>query len=69
MEKNEILLQHQAMMIKNLEMQIGQIRNLLSQTQPITLLRETEKNLLEHVNAVTLRSETKYEGSKEKEAR
>src|SRR3954464_13715010 len=62
LEINELKLQNHDSILKNLEQQVGQIHSLLSQRQPGKLPSDTEKNPREHVNAVTLRSGTTYEG-------
>src|SRR2546430_12173605 len=56
MKSNEILMQNQASSIRNLEVQIGQIHNILSNRTQGTFPSDTEKNPKEQVNAVTLRS-------------
>src|SRR3954468_19087124 len=56
MKSNEILMQNQAASIRNLEVQIGQIHNILSNRTQGTFPSDTEKNPKEQVNAVTLRS-------------
>src|SRR4051812_15727306 len=56
MKSNEILMQNQAASIRNLEIQIGQIHNILSNRTQGTFPSDTEKNPKEQVNAVTLRS-------------
>src|SRR3954462_8136040 len=61
-EVNELKLQNHDSILKNLEQQVGQIHGMLSQRQPEKLPSDTEKNPREHVNAVILRSGTKYEG-------
>src|SRR5438270_9075289 len=61
-EIHELKLQNHDSILKNLEQQVGQIHSLLSQRQPGKLPSDTEKNPREHVNAVTLRSGTTYEG-------
>src|SRR4051812_29325010 len=62
LEINELKLQNHDSILKNLEQQVGQIHDLLSQRQLGKLPSDTEKNPREHVNAVTLRSGTTYEG-------
>src|SRR3954466_13880970 len=61
-EVNELKLQNHDSILKNLEQRVGQIHGMLSQRQPGKLPSDTEKNPREHVNAVILRSGTKYEG-------
>src|SRR4051812_26700040 len=61
LESNDILLKNQSASIKNLEMQMGQIHNLLANRQQGTLPSDTEKNPREQVNAITLRSGTTYD--------
>src|SRR5438270_5067807 len=56
MKSNEILMQNQAASIRNLEVQIGQIHNILSNRTQGSFPSDTEKNPKEQVNAVTLRS-------------
>src|SRR3954462_10673608 len=56
MKSNEILMQNQAASIRNLEAQIEQIHNILSNRTQGTFPSDTEKNPKEQVNAVTLRS-------------
>src|SRR3954464_14412704 len=60
LESNDMLLKNQSASIKNLEMQMGQIHNLLANRQQGTLPSDTEKNPREQVNAITLRSGTTY---------
>src|SRR3954465_1003219 len=62
LEINELKLQNHDSILKNLEQQVGQIHDLLSQRQSGKLPSDIEKNPREHVNAVTLRSGTTYEG-------
>src|SRR5436853_7140173 len=47
--------------MKNIEMQIGQLTNLLTSRAQGSLPSDTEKNPREHVNAITLRSGTQYD--------
>ena len=61
-EVNELKIQNHDSILKNLEQQVGQIHGMLSQHQPGKLPSDTEKNPREHVNAVILRSGTRYEG-------
>src|SRR2546430_16345820 len=59
---NELKIQNHDSILKNLEQQVGQIYGMLSQRQQGKFPSDTEKNPREHVNAVILRSGTKYEG-------
>src|SRR4051812_45833663 len=61
-EVNELKIQNHDLILKNLKQQVGQIHGMLSQRQPGKLPSDTEKNPCEHVNAVILRSGTRYEG-------
>src|SRR3954465_546360 len=61
LESNDMFMKNQSASIKNLEMQMGQIHNLLAKRQQGTLPSDTEKNPREHVNAITLRSGTTYD--------
>src|SRR4051812_23907000 len=61
-EINELKIQNHDSILKNLEQQVGQIHGMLSQRQPEKLPNDTEQNPREHVNAMILRSGTKYEG-------
>src|SRR4051812_31520999 len=56
MKSNEILMQNQAASTRNLEVQIGQLHNILANRTQGTLPSDTEKNPKEQINAVTLRS-------------
>nr|XP_027093493.1 uncharacterized protein LOC113713886 [Coffea arabica] len=49
-------------MYRNLEVQIGQIDNVINNRNPSELLSKTEVNPREHVNAITLRSGKMVEG-------
>src|SRR3954464_579678 len=60
LESNDMFMKNQSASIKNLEMQMGQIHNLLANRQQGTLPSDTEKNPREQVNAITLRSGTTY---------
>src|SRR5438045_2964429 len=61
LESNDMFMKNQSASIKNLEMQMGQIHNLLANRQQGTLPSDTEKNPREQVNAITLRSGTTYD--------
>src|SRR3954469_22456288 len=67
LESNELLLKNQSATIMNLELQLGQIHNLLSSRTQAAFPSDTEKNPREQANAVTLRSGTKYECPTQKE--
>src|SRR4051812_20262981 len=60
LESNDMLMKNQSASIKNLEMQMGQIHNLLSNRPQGTFPSDTEKNPREQANAITLRSEKTY---------
>src|SRR4051812_4604092 len=60
LESNDMFMKNQSASIKNLEMQMGQIHNLLANRQQGTLPSDTEKNPREQVNAITPRSGTTY---------
>src|SRR4051812_21374462 len=68
MKSNEILMQNQAASIRNLEVQIGQLHNILANRVQGTLPSDTEKNPKEQVNAVTLRSGKQLQEPQPKEA-
>ncbi|KAH9697798.1 hypothetical protein KPL71_023761 [Citrus sinensis] len=57
MTKTKSTFQNQAASIQNLEVQVGQIANLLSSRQPGSLPSNTETNPKEQVNAIILRSD------------
>src|SRR3954462_4400962 len=61
LESNDMLIKNQSASIKNLEMQMGQIHNLLSNRPQGAFPSDTEKNPREQVNAITLRSGKTYE--------
>src|SRR3954466_3493418 len=67
MQENDARLKIQEASTKNIETQIGQLTNLLTARAPGALPSDTEKNPREHINAITLRSRTKYEGPTQKE--
>src|SRR3954467_4553846 len=60
MQENDARLKNQEASIKNIETQIGQLTNLLTARAQGALPSDTEKNPREHVNAITLKSGTKY---------
>ena len=60
MIKTEQQFQNQAASIRNLEAQIGQIANTLTERTQGTLPSNTETNPLEHVKAITLRDGKQY---------
>src|SRR4051812_12150965 len=68
MKSNEILMQNQAASIRNLEVQIGQLHNILANRTQGTLPGDTEKNSKEQVNAVTLRNGKQLQEPQPKEA-
>src|SRR3954467_3684079 len=68
MKSNEILMQNQAASIRNLEVQIGQLHNILANRSQGTLPSDTEKNPKEQVNAVTLRSGKQLQEQQPKKA-
>ena len=61
MQENDARLKNQEASIKNIETQIGQLTNLLTGRAQGALPSDTEKNPREHVNAITLRSGTRYD--------
>src|SRR3954469_6235539 len=61
MQENDARLKNQKVSIKNIETQIGQLTNLLTARAQGALPSDTEKNPRDHVNAITLRSGTKYD--------
>src|SRR3954470_2221702 len=61
MKENDARMKTQEASMKNIEMQIGQLTNLLTARAQGALPFDTEKNPREHVNAITLRSGTKYD--------
>src|SRR4051812_31870398 len=61
MQENDARLKNQEASIKNIETQIGQLTNLLTARAQGALPSDTEKNPREHVNAITLRSGTRYD--------
>ena len=67
-EANEARMKNQEASIKNIETQIGQLTNLLTNRAPGALPSDTEKNPREQANAITLRSGTKYDEPRMKEA-
>ena len=56
MTRTDTTLQNQAASIRNLEVQMGQISNLLNARPQGTLPSNTETNLREHVKAIILQS-------------
>ena len=56
MARTDATLKSQEASIKNLEVQMGQIANMLNSRQPGTLPSDTERNPREYVNAIALRS-------------
>ncbi|GKV13890.1 hypothetical protein SLEP1_g24852 [Rubroshorea leprosula] len=52
----EAIVQNQGAAIRNLEVQVGQLANMISGRNQGALLSNTEINPKEHVNAITLRS-------------
>ena len=56
MTRTDTTLQNQAASIRNLEVQMGQISNLLNARPQRTLPSNTETNPREHVKAITLQS-------------
>ena len=58
---NEMQIKNQNAAIKNIEMQLGQIHNTLSQRPQGSFPSDTEKNPREHVNAIALMSGTTYD--------
>src|SRR4051812_8750798 len=68
LESNDMLMKNQSASIKNLEMQMGQIHNLLSNRPQGAFPSDTEKNPREQANAITLRSGKTYDDPKEKDA-
>src|SRR3954469_2966977 len=68
LESNDMLMKNQSASIKNLEMQMGQIHNLLSNRPQGAFPSDTEKNPREQANAITLRSGKTYDNPKVKDA-
>src|SRR3954466_1467467 len=68
LESNDMLMKNQSASIKNLEMQMGQIHNLLSNRPQEAFPSDTEKNSREQANAITLRSGKTYDDPKVKDA-
>ncbi|KAJ4724582.1 DNA-directed DNA polymerase, partial [Melia azedarach] len=66
MTKTETTLQNQAVSIRNLEMQVGQLASMMTERQQGSLPSNTETNPREHVNVITLRSGKKLEELKDK---
>src|SRR4051812_3690213 len=60
-------MKNQEASIKNIETQIGELTNLLTNRAPGALPSDTEKNPREQANAITLRSGTKYDEPQIKE--
>src|SRR3954463_1991680 len=65
--ENELQIKNQSAAIKNIDMQLGQLHNAISQRPQGAFPSDTEKNPREQAHAVTLRSGTKYEGPTQKE--
>src|SRR5438045_1568337 len=63
-----MLMKNQSASIKNLEMQMGQIHNLLSNRPQGAFPSDTEKNPREQANAITLRSRKTYDDPKVNDA-
>src|SRR5438270_6466734 len=61
MQENDARLKNQEASIKNIETQIGQLTSLLTARAQGALPSDTEKNPREQVNAITLRSGTRYD--------
>src|SRR5436189_4329600 len=64
LESTDMLMKNQSASIKNLEMQMGQIHNLLSNRPQGAFPSDTEKNPREQANAITLRSGKTYDDPK-----
>src|SRR5436190_23980450 len=60
-QENDARLKNQEASIKNIETQIGQLTSLLTARAQGALPSDTEKNPREQVNAITLRSGTRYD--------
>lgn len=56
----DMLVKNQSASIKNLEIQMGQLTNLLSNRAQGSFPSDTKKNPREHVNAIMLRNKTQY---------
>src|SRR3954462_10183607 len=68
LESNDMLMKNQSASIKHLEMQMGQIHNLLSNRPQGAFPSDTEKNPREQANAITLRSGKTYDDPKVNDA-
>src|SRR5436190_13745939 len=66
-EVNELKIQNHDVTLKILELQVGQIHEMLSQRPQGGIPSDTEKKSRAQANAVILRSGTKYDGPKLKE--
>src|SRR4051812_39363192 len=60
-------MKNQSASIKNLEVKMGQLYNLLANRAQGAFPSDTEKNLREQANAITLRSGMKYDKTKVKD--
>ena len=54
--KDRYMLKSQKAFIKNLEVQIGLMANMLNSRQSGTLISDIDRNLRDHVNVITLRN-------------
>src|SRR3954468_20383336 len=66
LKSNDMFMKNQSASIKNFEVQMGQIHNLLTNRQQGTLPSDTKKNPREHVNAIVLKNKTTYDESRVK---
>ena len=67
LQNHETTLKSQSASLKNLEVQVNQIANMLNYRQLGTLPSNTEVNLREHVNAIMLRSGKEFNEPKAKQ--
>lgn len=59
-------LQNNEVSMKILEIQIGQLAQIVSNRLQCSLLSYTNKNLVEHVKAITVRSDEHFEATQDK---
>ncbi|XP_041017916.1 uncharacterized protein LOC121260136 [Juglans microcarpa x Juglans regia] len=60
-QKTDMVIQNNSSSIRNLEAQIGQLSNMLTERTAWTLLSNIVTNLKEHVKAITLKSGQTYD--------
>ena len=63
-QDTQLMLKNNSSSIHNLEVQMGQLANSLSTRNQGILSRNTEKNPIEYVKAITLKSETEVQRPK-----